>query len=97
MPGKNIKNKIIAELKTKPTGESVTDFLNGIENEKKHRDALSILEIFKEVTGEPPVMWGPGICGFGKYHYKYASGREGVWRITGFSPRKQNPYMVTNV
>jgi hypothetical protein len=80
----------MAELKTKPTEESVAHFLDGIEDDKKRKDAFTLLEIFKEVTGEAPVMWGNNIIGFGTYHYKYASGREGDWMITGFSPRKQN-------
>ena len=80
----------MAELKTKPSKESVLDFLNSIPDEKKKKDSFILLEIFKEVTGESPVMWGPSIIGFGTYHYKYTSGREGDWMTTGFSPRKQN-------
>lgn len=80
----------MAELKTQPTDDSVSDFLNRVTDEKKRRDAFVLLEIFKEVTGEMPMMWGSSIVGFGTYHYKYASGREGDWMITGFSPRKQN-------
>ena len=48
------------------------------------------MKLMKDVTGEPAKMWGPSIIGFGQYHYKYASGREGDWFLTGFSPRKQN-------
>lgn len=80
----------MAELKTRPTDESVTRFLDSIENEPKRRDAYAILELMREVTGEEPQMWGDSIIGFGSYHYKYASGREGDWFLTGFSPRVQN-------
>ena len=80
----------MAELKTKPTNQKVEDFLNTIEEEQKRKDAFALLEFFKEITGEKAVMWGPSIIGFGSYHYKYASGREADWMLTGFSPRKNN-------
>lgn len=80
----------MAEPKTKRTDASVEEFLNGIENEKKRTDSFAILELMKEVTGEEPQMWGTSIVGFGSYHYKYASGREGDWMLVGFSPRKQS-------
>jgi hypothetical protein len=80
----------MAELKTKPTGQSVEEFLNGIENEKKRADSFAILKLMKDVTQVQPQMWGPSIVGFGSYHYKCESGREGDWFLTGFSPRKQN-------
>lgn len=76
------------EPKTKVTEVRVTDFIETIENEKKRADAYQLLEIFKEETGMEPVMWGPSIIGFGKYHYKYATGHEGDAAIVGFSPRK---------
>lgn len=75
--------------KTAPTDGSVEQFLNGIEDERQRADAFELLRIFSEVTGEEPVMWGDSIVGFGQYHYRYASGREGDWLLTGFSPRKQ--------
>ena len=78
------------ELKTKVNDASVNDFLNGIEDEQKRKDSLEVLALMKEVTGEEPKMWGPSIVGFGSYRYRYASGREGDWMLTGFSPRKQN-------
>ena len=78
----------MAELKTKATNESVTDFLNKVTDKGRRDDCFAVLEIMKEVTGEEPKMWGPSIVGFGRYHYKYESGREGEWMITGFSPRK---------
>jgi hypothetical protein len=86
----------MAELKTKPTSESVVEFLNGIEDEKKRKDSFAILELMKEVTGEEPKMWGTSIIGLGHAHYKYESGREGDWFLTGFSPRKQNLTLYIN-
>lgn len=80
----------MAELKTKPTDASVEDFLNMVEPATKRQDAFTILDLMKEVTGEEAQMWGASIVGFGRYHYKYASGREADWMLTGFSPRKQN-------
>jgi hypothetical protein len=80
----------MTKLKTKPTDQSVEVFLNKVENETKRNDSFKILEIMKELTQEKPVMWGDSIIGFGSYHYKYASGREGDWPLVGFSPRKQN-------
>jgi hypothetical protein len=79
----------MAELKTQPTKASVTDFLNGIEDPVKKQDSLTLVQMMQEITGVKPVMWGSSIIGFGSYHYKYASGREGDWFQTGFSPRKQ--------
>ena len=80
----------MAELKTKPNKISVEKFLNTIYDEQKRKDSFAILEMMKKITKEEPIMWGPSIVGFGKYHYKYESGREGDWFVTGFSPRKQN-------
>ena len=80
----------MAELKTKPNKVSVEKFLKSIKDEKKREDSFKVLELMKKIIKEEPVMWGPSIVGFGKYHYKYASGREGDWLLTGFSPRKQN-------
>lgn len=81
----------MAEIKTKATKESATNFLNTITPDEKKKDALALLKLFKDVTGEKPVMWGPSIVGFGKYHYKSdKSSQEGDWFHVGFSPRKQN-------
>lgn len=80
----------MAELKTQKTEASVEAFLNTVEHDRKRADSFEILNLMKEVTGEEPVMWGPSIIGFGSYHYKYASGRDADWFLTGFSPRKQN-------
>lgn len=77
-------------MKTQPNEKDVIEYLNSIENEKKRQDSLAIMALMQRVTGEKPVMWGDSIIGFGSYHYKYASGREGDWFLTGFAPRKQN-------
>jgi len=78
----------MAENKTKPTSASVDDFIAKIENSRRRTDALTALKIYKEVTGLPPVMWGPSIIGFGSHHYVYETGREGVMPAAAFSPRK---------
>ena len=80
----------MAEVKTKPNDQDVEAFLNSVENEKKRQASYTIKELMEEVTGEEAKMWGDSIVGFGSYHYKYKSGREGNWFLTGFSPRKQN-------
>jgi Domain of unknown function (DU1801) len=80
----------MAELKTKVNEASVEEFLSTIPDEKKRKDAFEVLELMQTLTKQPPKMWGANIVGFGSYHYKYASGREGEWFLTGFSPRKQN-------
>lgn len=80
----------MAELKTQVTKASVDKFLEGIKDEKKRQDCYKILKIMKKATKAEPKMWGTSIVGFGDYHYVYASGREGDWFITGFSPRVQN-------
>ena len=80
----------MAELKTQPTDRSLEAFLEGIEDEKKRRDSYTVLELMKQITQSEPVMWGDSIIGFGSYHYKYASGREGDSPLTGFSPRKRD-------
>ena len=79
----------MAEAKTKPTNQSVEEFLNEISDEERRADCLQLAKIMEEITGEKPKMWGPSIVGFGSYHYKYDSGREGDWPVTGFSPRKK--------
>ncbi len=79
-----------AENKTKPTRASVTAFINAVENDMRRRDAKTVLAMMKKITGDKPKMWGPSIIGFGEYHYKYESGREGDSLLVGFSPRKAN-------
>ena len=80
----------MSENKTRPTSASVPAFIAAIENQRRRADAQTALAIYKEVTGLPPVMWGPAIIGFGSYHYVYDSGREGDMPMAGFSPRKAN-------
>ena len=80
----------MTELKTRPNDKNVKEFLKKVENERRRVDSFELLKIMEEVTHEKPVMWGDSIVGFGKYHYKYASGREADWLATGFSPRKQS-------
>lgn len=80
----------MAELKTKMTKASVEKFLNAIKDEQTRSDCFEIVKIMKQATRAEPKMWGSSIVGFGSYRYKYASGREGEWMLTGFSPRKQN-------
>src|SRR5690554_2410098 len=80
----------MAELKTKKNDSDIIEFLNKIDNEEKKTDCFKLLELFEQLTNETPKMWGTSIVGFGSYHYKSDSGREGEWFLTGFSPRKQN-------
>lgn len=79
----------MAENKTKPTKKSVTAFMKDIQDEQMRRDARKVAAMMREATGARAKMWGASIVGFGEYHYKYDSGREGDFMITGFSPRKQ--------
>lgn len=79
----------MAELKTKKNDASVAAFLDAVEDDRRRSDAKAVLKIMKRVTRKQPKMWGDSIVGFGSYHYEYASGREGDWPLTGFSPRKQ--------
>ena len=76
------------EPKTKPTEVSVEKFIEEIQHPQKKEDAYALLALFAEVTGEEAKMWGPSIIGFGKYHYRYASGHEGDAPLAAFSPRK---------
>jgi len=80
----------MAELKTKQNNASVDGFIASIEDDVRRNDCLELIGIMREVTGAPPRMWGANIVGFGNYRYRYASGREGDWFYSGFSPRKQN-------
>lgn len=75
---------------TGPTDASVDDFLDAVPDEHRRGDARRLCALMSEVTDEPPVMWGSGIVGFGRYHYRYDSGREGESLLAGFSPRKQH-------
>lgn len=75
---------------TQRNTNSVEEFLHAIPDENKRADAFKFLDLFKKATGLEPEMWGSSIIGFGSYHYVYASGREGDWMLTGFSPRAKN-------
>lgn len=78
----------MANNKTVATSDSVQDFIAQIPDEQKRKDTDRLIQIMEEITGEPAVLWGPSIIGFGSYHYKYASGHEGNAPLAGFSPRK---------
>ena len=78
----------MSENKTRPTGKAVSDFIASIEHDGKREDLRALDAMFRRVTGKEPTMWGPSMIGYGDYHYKYDSGREGDWMRTGFSPQK---------
>ena len=80
----------MAELKTKLNKASVGSFLQSVKDEERKLECMTVLALMKKITKAEPAMWGDSIVGFGSYHYKSDSGREGDWFITGFSPRKQN-------
>ena len=75
--------------KTVQNEASVEAFLETVTDEARRRDSKTVLAMMQEISGEPPRMWGASIVGFGTYHYRYATGREGDWMRIGFSPRKQ--------
>jgi len=79
-----------ANNKTVENEGSVSDFLSQIQDDKRREDANAMNELMIQITGQQPKMWGGSIVGFGRYHYKYKSGREGDFMKIGFSPRKQN-------
>lgn len=78
----------MAEAKTKPTKVSLKTYLAGISDDARRADCEAIAAMMKSVTRQEPVMWGPSIVGYGKYHYVYDSGRSGEFCATGFSARK---------
>lgn len=80
------------EQLTRPTGAAVDEFVAAVPDEQRRADAQALCALMQEVTGEPPVLWGPAIIGFGQYHYRYDSGHEGDSALVGFSPRK--PHLV---
>lgn len=80
----------MAENKTKKNTASVASYLNAIDDPRKRSDAKKVAAMMRRATGKRARMWGSSIVGFGEYHYKYESGREGDWALVGFSPRKQN-------
>jgi len=79
----------MAENKTKVTKLSVTGFINSIDDKQKRADSRKVAAMMRKATGKRAKMWGSSIVGYGTYHYKYESGREGDFMVTGFSPRKQ--------
>jgi hypothetical protein len=78
----------MAKNKTTETESSVTDFINAVEDTAKRNDSFELVKIMQKESGFEPKMWGPGIIGFGSYHYKYDSGHEGDAPLVAFSPRK---------
>ena len=80
----------MAELKTKPNSESVSDFLNSVDDRQKRADCKVIAKMMRDATGKRAKMWGASIVGYDTYNYTYESGRSGSFMITGFSPRAQN-------
>lgn len=94
------KKSKLAEIKTKPTAESVTEFIDRVTEGQKRTDSYEILEMMKKASGEEPVLWGSSIVGFGNKRYKSPStGREVDWLLIGFSPRKANIslYLTMNI
>ena len=79
----------MAENKTQRNDGDVLAYLESVPNKRRREDSLVMLKLMGEVTGERAEMWGTSIVGFGSYHYRYASGREGDFMLTGFAPRKQ--------
>jgi hypothetical protein len=88
MLARNPAEARMAELKTKATEVSVTDFLDAVEPLQRREDGKAVCAMLQRITGAEPMMWGPSIVGFGSYSYKYDSGREGTMCRLGFSPRK---------
>lgn len=76
--------------KTVPTNQDVEDFLESLDNDRRKQDSYTLLQMMANASGEPAAMWGKTIVGFGQYHYRYDSGREGDFMRVGFSPRKAN-------
>jgi hypothetical protein len=79
----------MAERESSLNDQDPIKYLNSFANEEKRNDSFAIMELMQAATGSEPKMWGDSIIGFGSYHYKYASGREGEWFLVGFIPRKQ--------
>lgn len=80
----------MSDLKTQKNDGDIFKFLENVDNQQRKEDSFKILSLMTKIVGEEPKMWGTSIIGYGSYHYKYESGREGDWFLTGFSPRKQN-------
>lgn len=88
----------MAENKTQVTGASADGFLAAVEHPVRRQDGQRLRVLMAELTGQEPEMWGPTIVGFGRVHYRYATGREGDTAAVGFSPRKASLslYGLTN-
>ncbi len=80
----------MAELKTRPTGVNVKQFIAGLADERTRRDCTALVKIMRTATGSAPRMWGASIVGFGSYRYVYAGGHGGEWPLAAFSPRKRS-------
>ena len=80
----------MAEIKTTLRATSPAAFIKQVDGEQRRKDCRELVALMREVTGHPPKMWGTSIVGFDRYHYKYASGREGEMLLTGFSPRTKD-------
>lgn len=80
----------MSALKTQENNDNVLNFINELENDRRKADSYALLDLMGSITGKPAKMWGKSIIGFGKYHYRYESGREGDWFMCGFSPRVQS-------
>ena len=78
----------MADNKTKPTKLSVTEFVDAVTDAARRSETKALIKLMQSAAGEKPQMWGPSIIGFGSYHYKYESGREGDMPVIAFSPRK---------
>lgn len=87
----------MAENKTRATPQSVAEFIAGVEPAARRDDAVALVRIMEEEAGEPATMWGPSIVGFGRYRYRYESGREGEASLAAFSPRKANMVLYLSV
>jgi hypothetical protein len=88
LAGDEQRSDMMAENKTKPENTSVAEFVCGIEHVVRRADAEQLLSVFKRITAMNPCMWGESMIGYGQYHYKYDSGREGDYFLTGFAPRR---------
>ncbi len=80
----------MAEPKTKPTTETLEQFLSRVPDPQRRADCEAVAALMQQATGQPAVIWGTGVVGFGRYRYKYASGHEGDWPVIGFAPRKND-------
>jgi hypothetical protein len=84
------RENAMSEPKTQPTAQTAKAFLAALVHEQRRADCFVLIELMQKATGCKPVMWGTSIIGFGKYKYRYESGREGEWPVIAFSPRKND-------